>query len=187
MMMSMRGLAIAAVLALAPVVASAATVKTGIFAAVTPPVIFANGSELGTVSESKNDTFANQTATFVAGENLNGITISVTINPYLTVTPSSPTLSNSIALSYSLNGGATTPITITKFGAVGGATIENFIMATNDVFRFFVNGVAGKSGNTVTLNVLAPAVPLPAAGLLLLGGIAGLASARRKKRAATTA
>lgn len=111
-------------------------------------------------------------------------TVSFTINPFLTDLSGTP--ANSISLAYSVNGGAAVDLSIIVVpippaGSIGsgGMAID---LAAGDTLSFIVDGVAGQSGNLVTLVVETAAVPIAPAGALGLTGIVALAAARRARK-----
>ncbi|WP_146587983.1 VPLPA-CTERM sorting domain-containing protein [Puniceibacterium confluentis] len=186
--MSIRGIALAVLCALAPASAMATTVS-GFFQTPPPPLLF-NGVDdfiQGSVKATALENFNNATASFTTGERL-FTSMSLTVNPYRT--NATGTLLNSISVSYTINGGPAVLFDIIKTGLTGSASLEHIILEKDDVFRFFVNGIAGPSGNEVTFNVFADGVapiPLPAGGLLLIGALGGLSIVRRRRTAAPKA
>jgi hypothetical protein len=178
MFTAFRNIALTAALVLAPLSASAAT-SSGFFD--TPALnITADDFAQGGVTAAARENFNNKTGTLTFAEDLLA-TISLTVNPYLNAT-SGGGLSNSISVFYSLNAGTQTLIALTKTGAVGVATLENFALSNGDTLAFIISGAAGRSGNAVTVNVetFSAAVPLPAAGLLLIAALGGFAVVRRR-------
>jgi hypothetical protein len=178
MFSTFRNVALAAALVLAPLSVSAAT-SSGFFDA---PVlnITADDFAQGSVTATARENFNNKTGTLTFAEDLLA-TISLTVNPYLNAV-SGGGLSNSISVFYKLNAGTQTQIILTKVGSNGVATLENFALSNGDTLAFIISGAAGRSGNAVTVNVetFSAAVPLPAAGLLLIAALGGFAVVRRR-------
>lgn len=94
---------------------------------------------------------------------------------------------------YSLNGGAFTtiaamnPLATPTGSAVDQPDVNFFLGAFNAVtsFSIRVSGTSATDDDDFLLREMEiSAVPLPAGGLLLLGGLAGLAALRRRKQAA---
>lgn len=117
-----------------------------------------------------------------------------TINPYNTDDQGNP--ANSIAIFYAINGGAETQLAVTAgtvefqvegqtlTGTVGYGGVSN-ILAKDDTLEFRVRGFAGQSGNLVTFTITTEplsAVPVPAAGFLMVGALGAMGVIRRKKK-----
>lgn len=75
-----------------------------------------------------------------------------------------------------------------RAGPKSQAGMFSMLLASGDTFGWYVDSVDGLGGRAmvgITADAALSPVPLPAAGFLLLGGVAGLgaAASRRKKRA----
>lgn len=143
----------------------------------------AGESTLGNAVASTFEDYNGTELGFTVEDNL-AADISITVNPYLLSPSGIP--SNSIALSYVINGATPIDILVNQvnvpsFGAIGAAGLALSLQAS-DVVSFFIDGVAGGSGNQVTFIVeTTAAVPIGASGLLLLSGFGLLAATRRRK------
>ncbi|WP_136636906.1 VPLPA-CTERM sorting domain-containing protein [Pseudooceanicola onchidii] len=122
---------------------------------------------------------------FTADNNLYALT-QFTINPYNTDLEGNP--ANSIAIAYSIDGSAPVDLAIlagiTPTGTVGSGGVGFYLLAGQTV-EFRVSGESGQSGNQVTFAVETtetPAVPLPAAGFLMVGALGAMGVIRRKKK-----
>lgn len=170
-----RLLPVAAIVMLVATSASAVTTM-GFFNA--PDTISSTDGALGIAIADENEDYGTVTGMLTATDNLVA-DITLTINPFLTGPMGSL---NTIMLSYSVNGAPEIAIAITQDNNTGSGRIVLGLMASDEL-QIFVNGMAGPNGNSVTAAVAteAAAVPLPAASLLLLGGLAGFGAIRRRK------
>ncbi|GAA6147461.1 VPLPA-CTERM sorting domain-containing protein [Pseudooceanicola nitratireducens] len=104
---------------------------------------------------------------------------SFTVNPY-NMNPQSP---DYVTIEYSFEGGPLMNIDLT------GAPANNPVLAfafgnevfTPGVLTFYINGVSGKGGGTVDIDLTVSAVPVAPAGVMLLSGLGALVARRRKK------
>ena len=119
--------------------------------------------------------FGNLSLFFGAAEDLIADVI-VTINPYNIV---GGVAANTIEISYSVDGGATTLLPITPSTGAGTSELSFGLLAA-ETATFFLNGEAGPTGNIVTFSVTtAAAVPVAPAGVMLLTALGALALRRR--------
>lgn len=174
MMDHLKVLAMAAALAIPG--SSAFAVTTTPFAS----PLSAGDSTLGNTVASAFEDFSFTTLSFTAATDLVADT-SITINPFLTDVTGSPT--NSIGLSYSINGASAIALPIVNVLTIGASELRGLVMDAGDTLSYFVTGTAGRSGNQVTFAVetspVAP-IPLPAGALLMLTALGGMAVVRRK-------
>jgi len=173
--MFMKTMASAAAICIASTAAHAVSVTP--FA--TP--LSAGDSTFGNATAVAFEDFGSTALSFTAATDL-AAQVSATVNPFMTNVSGAP--ANSIALSYSVNGGAVVALPLTTIpvgpGNIGGAGMS-IVLAAGDVLSYFISGVAGQSGNQVTFAVETAPVPVPAALLFGLSGMAAFGAMRRKK------
>lgn len=172
--------------------------KSAALAAVTcmaaPAAYAVTVTPFATPLSAGDNTFGNATAVAFEDFNMTSLSftaadmlsanISATINPFLA--DLSGTATNSIDLSYGINGGAIVglPISVVDVGVGSvGAAGTQLSLDAGDTVSIFVSGSAGRSGNQVTfaIETSPAAIPVPAAGLMLLTALGGAAALRRKK------
>lgn len=173
---------------LAIAVAATAISATAAFAVSTSPFstpLSPGDSTLGSATASAFENFGMTTLLFTAADDLLASYTAI-IDPFFTDLVGAPL--TSISLAYSVNGGATsaisiTPLTTPAVGAAGG----NVLLGAGDTLSFFISGQAGQSGNTVsfgieTSDVPVPSVPVLPAGYLAVTGLAALGATRLRKK-----
>lgn len=176
MTLTLRGVALATLLSCAATTASAVVV--------TPfdTPLSAGDATFGNAVTTAFEDFGMTTLSFTAATDLKA-DVSISINPFL-VSPSGIP-SNSIALSYSIDGGSAVALSITEVGTPAGSVGASGAVIGLDAgeqLSFFINGAAGQSGNQVTFAVETEVIPLlPASGFALTGLLALGALRRRKK------
>ena len=174
--------AVAGAMAMAPVVASATTVtvQDNGLALSLPPV---SGTSANPYVVNTGDTYdVNITATKADVGNsvsnalyfLNNSSAN-TLLSFASLIPNDPTPFSSASLSYSVNGGAFTSIVL-------GALTPTFIdVLSGQSVQILATVTANYAG--AKLDYTLSPVPVPAAGLLLLGGIGAFGTLRRRKKA----
>ncbi len=170
-------LALAAIFSLYATISSAAVTTSGIFN--TPVSLSAGDTAKGFADAEAFDLYAGTSATITAMDDLE-LLLTATVNPFLIG-------GNSIELTYSFNGLPSVVLPITPTNGTGAASL-NLSMSALDTLELFVDGEAGRAGNLVTVVLLteAPAaVPLPAAGGMLLTALGGIYIARRRAKKAS--
>lgn len=163
--MNFKALVAAAAIALAPIASHAATVVTGGFFDSFATVLTGG---LGFSSD------------FVAGEDI-----------FVDVTFSASGLPANVSLLMYGVDSAVTAYDVSAFGslATGTGSLVGLSFAAGDLFSIVIAPTAALTANTeVGFSMAATAapapIPLPAAGWMLIAGVAGIAAAARKRNAA---
>ncbi len=134
----------------------------------------------GSVVATPHEDFDDATGAFSAASFLYA-DVTSTINPYLDKL-SGPGLSNSIVLHDRINAGPLINMPITKVNNTGSGFMPQLTLHNGDLVRLSVSGLAGRSGNETTFNVVATSsIPVPPAMALLATGIAGFAYVGRRR------
>lgn len=159
---------------------ASALVLTGFLAGPVAPLNAGDILQANAVADPFEN-FNNVSGSFTAAENLHAI-VTTTMNPFLTAIGGNG-LSNSIVIDYQINSGALFGVPLTQTNMTGSGFIPPLTLNAGDQVTFFINGLAGRSGNDVDFNVSTSAIPLPPALAFLLTGLAGFAfvSSRRNK------
>jgi len=158
--------------------------STAAYAVTTTPFatpLTAGDNTLGNATAIAFEDFGLTTLSLTADGDLKA-NVTATVNPFMTNASGAP--ANSIALAYSVNGGALTSLALAAIsvppGSIGAAGMS-INLADGDTLSYFISGVAGQSGNQVTFAVETAVVPAPAALLFGLSGMVALGALRRKK------
>lgn len=167
--------------ALATVIACAASAASAVSVTPFDTPLSAGDATFGNAIATAFEDFGETVLSFTAADDLKA-EVSATINPFL-VSPSGVP-SNTIDLSYAINGGALAELSVaeiaTPAGSIGAAGTTVSLMA-GDVVSFFVSGSAGRSGNQVTFAVETSVVPVAPAMGFALTGLLALGLVRRRK------
>lgn len=171
--------AVAGAMTLAPVVASATTVSVldnGMVPSATGtsgnPFVVKTGDTLHVNIAAKDADVGNSVSNALYFLNSSSAN---TLLSFASLIPNDPTPFSNASLSYSVNGGAFTSIAL-------GALAPTFINVLSGQSVEILATMTANYGGANLDYTLSP-VPVPAAGLLLLGGIGAFGTLRRRKKA----